>query len=390
LTAGGHTTREASTDPDDRVYERGHPNQVLRFGPFVLLSGQRILLEGGQAVRIAPRALDILMLLLQRAGQVVTREELIAHAWPNTVVAAINLRTQIATLRRLLRDGEPPNCFIVNVVGQGYVFVAEIHLDDSHRSTESVPAPKGWRKHHIPAPLTQLVGRAADLGTLIQLVQSRRLVTIVGAGGVGKTALAIEVASEVRECYKQGVHFVDLSSIGEAALISHSIADALELAVSRQNPIEDLIEYLMENEVLLVIDNCEHLIEAAAEVTERILRGAIRTHVLATSREPLNAHSEWQYRLTSLDFPLTDDGMTAALAKQYSAIQVFAQHAMTSARAFELTDSNAAAISKICRQLDGNPLAIELVATRVSLVGVNELASRLGLLKLVCSQLSRQ
>jgi predicted ATPase/DNA-binding winged helix-turn-helix (wHTH) protein len=361
-----------------KAYERDRPYQALRFGAFVLLPSARILLEGGQALRIGDRALEILMLLLQRAGQVVTKEELIAHAWPNTVVEAINLRVNIAALRRVLRDGKPPNRFIVNVVGQGYVFVAEIHVEDANHSSEIALALGGSRKHHLPALLTRLIGRTADVGTLTALVQSRRLVTIVGAGGVGKTVVAIEVASALREYYKHGACFVDLSSIGDAALISDPFAAALQLAVSRQNPIEDLIAYLREKEMLLVIDNCEHLMEAAAEMVERILHGATRTHVLATSREPLSVRNEWCHRLSGLDFPLTGEGMTAALAKQYSAVQVFEQRATTSVRTFEITDSNAPAISHICRQLDGNPLAIELAAARVSLLGVHELASRLG------------
>ena len=361
-----------------KAYERDRPDQVLRFGPFVLLVTERILLEQGQALRIGDRAFEILTLLLQRAGQVVTKEELIAHAWPNTIVEAINLRVNIAVLRRVLRDGKPPNRFIVNVIGQGYVFVAEIHAEDGNASPEIALALKGSRKHHLPAPLTQLIGRAVDVGILTALVRSHRLVTIVGAGGVGKTVLAIEVAFALRESYKHGVHFVDLSSIGDAALIADSFAAALELAVSRQKPTEDLITYLERKDILLVIDNCEHLLQAAAVVIEGILQRATKVHVLATSREPLNAHNERLHQLASLDCPVTGDGMTAALAKQYSAVQVFERRAMTSARAFALTDSNAPAISHICRQLDGNPLAIELAAARVSLLGVHELASRLG------------
>ena len=361
-----------------KAYERDRLNQAMRFGPFVLLPSERILLEGGRPLRIGDRALKILILLLQRAGQVVTKEELIAQAWPHTVVEAINLRVNIAALRRVLRDGKPPNRFIVNVVGQGYVFVAEIRVEDANGSPDIALALNGARKHHLPAPLTELIGRTADVGTLTALVRSRRLVTIVGAGGVGKTVLAIEVASALGEYYKHGVYFVDLSSIGDAALIADSLAAALGLAVSRQEPIEDLVAYLKEKEILLVIDNCEHLIGAAVEVIERLLEGAIRTHVLATSREPLSAHNEWHHRLAALDCPLTGDGITAALAKQYSAVQVFERRATSSVRTFEITDSNAASISHICRQLDGNPLAIELAAARVSLLGVHELASHLG------------
>jgi predicted ATPase/DNA-binding winged helix-turn-helix (wHTH) protein len=357
--------------------EREGPDQTLHFGRFVLLQNERRLLEGGQELRIGDRALEILMLLVRKAGQVVTKEELIAHAWPNTVVEATNLRVNIATLRRVLRDGTPPNRFIVNVVGQGYVFVAEIRVEDGSDSSEVALALEAPRQRHLPAPLNRLIGRNADVGSLTAIVRVHRLVTIVGAGGVGKTVVAIEVASRLREYFTHGAYFVDLSTIGEAALIADSFGAALRLAVSRQNSVGDLIAYLREKEMLLVIDNCEHLIEAAAGLIDCILKGTTRTHVLATSREPLSAHDEYHYRLASLDFPLPRDSMTAALAKQYSAVQLFELQASAGTRAFELTDSNASAVSQICHQLDGNPLAIELAAARVSLLGVHELATRL-------------
>src|SRR5277367_5633441 len=360
-----------------KAYERDRPYRALRFGPFVLLPSERILLEGGQALRIGDRALEILMLLLQRAGQVVTKKELIAHAWPNTVVEATNLRVNIAALRRVLRDGEPPNRFIVNVVGQGYVFVAEIHAEDGNDPPKAAQALKAPHKHHLPKPLPRLIGRTADISTLAALVRTHRLVSIIGAGGIGKTVLAIEVASALREYFNHGAHFVDLSGIDNATHIADSFAASLQLAVSRQKPVEDLIAHMREKEILLVIDNCEHLIEAAAKVINIILKGVTGTHVLATSREPLNAHEEHCYQLAALDFPLAGDGMSAALAKQYSAVQFFELQAATGAGMFELTDSNAPAISQICRQLDGNPLAIELAAARVNLLGIHELATRL-------------
>jgi predicted ATPase/DNA-binding winged helix-turn-helix (wHTH) protein len=354
------------------------PNRVLRFGPFVLLPGPRMLLEGDHALQLGDRSLDILMLLLQRAGQVVTKEELIAHAWPGGFVEAINLRVHIAALRKVLRDGKPPNRFIVNVVGQGYVFVADVRSDDECSPSEIARGPKGSGTHHLPAPLTPLIGRTAELAALIDLLRSHRLVTIVGAGGVGKTTLAVEVAVQLREYYAHGVHFIDLSSMGDAARIADSIAAALELAISSQPALAELNAYLRSKEALLVIDNCEHLIEAAAKVTVNILEGSPRTRILATSREPLGAPDEWLYRLPPLECPVTGDGMTPASAQRYAAVQLFKQRAETGASAFALSGSNVAAISRICRELDGNPMAIELAAARVSLLGAQELAAHLG------------
>jgi predicted ATPase/DNA-binding winged helix-turn-helix (wHTH) protein len=355
----------------------GRPNRVLRFGPFVLLPSPPRLLEGDHALQISDRSLDILMLLLQRAGQVVSKEELIARAWPGAVVEAINLRVHIAALRKVLRDGKPPNRFIVNVVGQGYVFVADIRSDECNPS-QIAHAFERPRTHHLPVPLTKPVGRTAERTALIDLLRAHRLVTIVGAGGVGKTTLAIEVAVKLREHYSHGAHFIDLSSMGDGTLISDAFAATLELALSSRPAMAELRTYLRSKNMLLVVDNCEHLIEAAAKITVEILEGSPGTRVLATSREPLGTPNERLYRLSPLECPPTDDGLTAASALRYDAVQLFKQRAETSASAFVLSDSNIAAISRICRELDGNPMAIELAAARVSLLGSHELAAHLG------------
>jgi predicted ATPase/DNA-binding winged helix-turn-helix (wHTH) protein len=361
---------------ESKRHTRGGPDRVLRFGPFVLLPSPPVLLEGDHALHISNRSLDILMMLLQRPGQVVSKEELIAHAWPGAIVDAINLRVHIAALRKVLRDGKPPR-FIVNVVGQGYVFVADVRSDDDC-SPEIAQTFKGSRIHHLPAPLTPLIGRDAELTALIDVLRAHRLVTIVGAGGVGKTSLATEVAVRLREYYAHGAHFIDLSSIDDGALIADSFAVGLELAISSQPALAELTAYLRSKEVLLVVDNCEHVIEAAAKVTMEILEESPGTRVLATSREPLDTPNEWLYRLLPLECPATDADLTASSAQRYAAVRLFKQRAETSASAFALSDSNVAAISRMCRELDGNPMAIELAAARVSLLGSHQLAARLG------------
>ena len=361
---------------ESKRHTSGRPDRVLRFGPFVLLPSPPMLLEGDHALHISDRSLDILMMLLQRPGRVISKEELIAHAWPGAVVDAINLRVHIAALRKVLRDGKPPK-FIVNVVGQGYVFVADVRGDDGC-SPAIARTFKGSRAHHLPAPLTPLIGRDAELTALMDVLRARRLVTIVGAGGVGKTALAVDAAAKLRESYAHGAHFIDLSSIDDGTLIADSFTVGLELDISRQTAFAELTAYLRSKEVLLVVDNCEHVIEAAARVITEILEQSPGTRVLATSREPLGAPNEWLYRLLPLEFPLIDADLTASSAQRYAAVRLFKQRAETSASAFALSDSNVAAISSICRELEGNPMAIELAAARVSLLGSHQLAARLG------------
>ena len=350
---------------------------VLRFGSFQLHRNQRLLLDGNQPVAIGSRALEILIALVDRAGQVVTKEELIAHAWPQTIVEETNLRVHIAALRRVLGDdGQTANRYILNVVGRGYSFVSPVtvHVDAAIRGPAFVlPAPS----RQFPLPLSQVIGREEDVAKITALVRARRLITILGGGGLGKTTLAVTSAIQLNDTFPDGAYFVDLAAVSDPSLISNAFVAVLGLAVDRDDPTADLLAFFGEKRLLLVLDNCEHVIDAAAKMTECILKGAAHIHILATSREPLSAEGESQYQLGELFIIKYLDATTATAAKQYAAVQMFVERAMTSTRGFELTDSNASAVSRICTRLDGNPLAIELAAARLSLLGVHELAERL-------------
>ena len=350
--------------------------EVLRFGSFALYRNERLLLDGTEPMPIGSRALEILIALVDRAGQVVSKEELIAQVWPQTIVEETNLRVHIAALRRALGDGQTPNRYILNVVGRGYSFVSPVKVDvESGAQRPSVVALLPRR--HFPLPLSAVLGRDEDVVKLVSLLKTRRLITILGGGGLGKTTLALATASQLSEAFSEGSYFVDLAGICDPLLISNAFVAALGLTVDNDDPITDLLAFFQDRRMLLVLDNCEHVIEAAAKIAEDILKGAAHVHILATSREPLRAEGEHQYQLAHLDVPTNLEAITASSAIGFPAIQMFVERAKSSTRVFDLTDSNAAAVSRICQRLDGNPLAIELAAARLNSLGVHELAERL-------------
>ncbi len=350
--------------------------QTHQFGHFRLIPSQRLLINSGNQVRIGARALDILILLIERAGSVVTKGELIAHVWPDTVVEEINLRVSIAALRRALGDDEADHRYIANVVGRGYSFVASV-TRDTVRPTQVGSACKTPGKFDLPVQRTRMVGREADVNVLTELLQSRRLVTIVGTGGVGKSTLALEVGCQVIARYTDGACLVELGAISDSARVPHSLATAIGLTVSVDYPVRDLVGFLRDKHMLIVLDNCEHVIAAAAALIEAILKGAHQVQILATSRERLSIDGEWHHRLSPLKVPTESSRMTALLARDFTAIQLFMERAVSNTPSFALSDANARIVAHICQRLDGIPLALELAAARVNLLGIRELAARL-------------
>jgi predicted ATPase/DNA-binding winged helix-turn-helix (wHTH) protein len=355
----------------------GIPEKVLTFGPFQLFRSQRILRQGSKTVRLGDRALDILIALVDRAGEIVSKNELLHYAWPDTVVEENNLRVHIAAIRKILGDGHGGERYIVNVARRGYRFVAtvsRIDLSPPDSETDATDATSGTV---LPAPLTRIVGRDDTIRALVAQVPRRRLVTIVGPGGVGKTTVAIAVAEQVAGSF-QRVSFVDLSAVEDPAQVHSVLETAIGFSALKDDPIGSLIAYLMDASILIVLDNCEHVIAYVAELVERILRATSRMSILATSREPLLAEGEYVYNLEPLLSPSDSTRLLAESALSFSAVQLFVERAMNGLEGFDLTDANANAVVAICRRLDGIPLAIELVAARVGLLGMHALGNDLG------------
>lgn len=315
------------------------------FGPFVLIPARRLLLEEGAPVRIGKRALDLLTVFVQQQGSVLSKDELIAHAWPDSVVEEGNLKVNIAALRRLLRDDFGESQYIATVIGRGYRFTAPVQRT----------------QNNLPARTQPIFGRQTVIASILKDLETCRLVSIVGPGGVGKTTVALAVAREA--AYEDGACFVDLSGIHDD---SHVVA-----AIGA-------LDALRNRKLLLLLDNCEHVIDAAARCADQILTQAKQVRLLATSRESLCVKGERVRTLSGIATPPAATHMRAEAALEFGAVQLFVDHATRSCRTFALSDANASTVSEICRRLDGIALAIERVARRVGTLGVDDLLDYIG------------
>lgn len=347
--------------------------RVISFGPFRLLPARRILLDGDKPLRLGNRALDILLTLIERAGDAVSKDELIARVWPHTTVEESNLKVQVAALRRAIGDGRNHNRFILTVPGQGYCFNAPILSIETN--TDALPPPQ--RAHNLPATLTRPIGRGEVVGKIAAQSRRQRLLTIVGPGGVGKTTLAIELAEELLVVHEQGVWLVDFAPLSDPRLVPSALASVLGLEVRTDDLVPALLASLKDKQMLLVFDNCDRVIDAAAALATAILSGTPRVHILATSRESLRIEGEHIHRLRPLASPPAGSWPTATEALAFPAVQLFVERAEASLGEFDLSDVDAPLVADICTKLDGLPLAIELAAARIEAFGLQGLASRL-------------
>jgi predicted ATPase len=266
------------------------------------------------------------------------------------------------------------------VIGRGYSFVESV-IWESDPTSESTapptPTPPARSARDFPIPLARIIGRGDDIDLVISTLPRHRFLTILGTGGVGKSALVQAAGFALRERYRHGAYLVDLATIADAAALPVSLALAMGITVSVNDPMMDLCLRLRDRQILVVLDNCDHLISAAAKLVECLLQSAPEAHILASSREPLGAQGEWQHRLHPLALPEKTESISAAATRSYPAVELFVERAARGAQAFELTDSNGPVVSNICRRLDGVPLALELAAARVSVLGIQGLAARL-------------
>lgn len=346
----------------------------VHFGPYQVHPRQRLVLEAGQPLRLGRRAVEILLVLLEHAGQVVSKQQLIARVWPKSVVEDTNLRVHVAALRKALGDGQAGQRYIVTVAQRGYSFVAPVSLEPLEQLAR-IPHPS--LAGNLPLPRTRMIGRQALVDSLVEQLPRKRFITLVGTGGIGKTTVALQVAERLIGHYRDGTYLLDLAALNDPAMIAPDLCALLDLPRHDGDPLDAIARQVKERHLLLVIDNCEHLIDTIAQLSETLLRGAPHLHILATSREGLRAEGEHVQHLDSLAFPPRETPIEGYPALEYPALQLFAERALASHDGFELTDQDVPRVIDICQRLDGIPLAIELAAAQVGRFGLVELQRQL-------------
>jgi predicted ATPase/DNA-binding winged helix-turn-helix (wHTH) protein len=352
------------------------PGDVISFGPFSLFAMGRLLKRADEAIPLGGRALDVLIALTERAGELVSYRELISIAWPNVTVDEANLRVQIATLRKALGDGDDGARYISNVAGRGYCFVAPVSRSMGPPIKAEANAD-GERPSKLPPRLARIVGRDEAVRAVSEQLAMGRFVSIVGPGGIGKTTVAVSVAHALLNGFSGAVFFVDLSALTNPQLVPTSVASALGFMVQAHDPFGSLVAFLGDKKILLILDNCEHVIDSAAALAERVVSEAPHAHILATSREALRVEGERVHLLYSLDCPPGHADLTAAEVLRYPAAQLFMERAAAGGYSVTLSDVEAPIVATICRRLDGIALAIELAASRAGSLGIRGIAELL-------------
>ncbi|WP_122316445.1 winged helix-turn-helix domain-containing protein [Pseudomonas cichorii] len=345
-----------------------HNDSILRFGPYVFHVAQRLVMQDDVALRVGGRALDILQVLVEQAGSVVGKDALIARVWHNSVVEDINLRVQVAALRRALGDGRNGQRYIETVPQRGYCFVARVeHVEADNQMSIEPPAPR----HNLPVRLTPVIGRDEVVGRIVRQLPGRRFMTLVGPGGIGKSAVAGRVSEALLRHYPDGVWNIDFSTPDGAQQVAAQLVAALGFA--RQLPLNGLVAALAGRRALLIFDGCEHQPESARRWAQSLLPDCQHLSILATSRQPLLAAGESVLRLSGLAIAPND----AQDAMAYAAMQLFVRRARACQQDFVLREQDVPVVGDICRRLDGIPLAIELAAARINVFGLTGLQARL-------------
>lgn len=347
---------------------------LYEIGPLQLDSEACVLTHAGTPVALGARGVAVLTALVGRANEYVPKAAIMDAAWPGRVVEEANIAVQISAIRRALSQAPGGEGWIETLARRGYRFVGPVVAMASRRSEAPVSAI--GERSNLPQMLTSFVGRDEDLAAVDALIKRHRLITITGAGGIGKTRLVQQLLHQRIEVCEHGVAWIDLSGLSDATLVTSEIANALGLQIGNADPLNGLVAALKPKSILLALDNAEHLIDEVAKVVQALASRTRGVRILVTTQMPLKLIGEQVFRLGPLPVPASD--VTSAEAMKFGAVRLFVARASESDRNFVLTSQNLPAVIDICRDLDGLALAIEMAAARVSLLGVTQVAASLG------------
>src|ERR1700730_6523363 len=361
---------------DAMIATAARAREVVSFGPFSLIASERLLTKDGAPIELSARALDILVVLLSHPNEIVGKKELLAQVWPDVIVEEGSLRFHMTYLRKALGDGKAGARYIATLPGRGYCFVAPVSRSAGQRGDTPIVASI-FPHANLPSRQSRVVGRDEDILKLSAQLNASRFVSIVGAGGVGKPTVAIAVGHHLLDAFSGALLFVDLGMLSDPGLVTAGMASMLGLSVQSNDATPSLIAYLRNKRILLILDTCEHLVEAVAPLAASIIDAAPQVHILATSRAALRVEGEHIYRLDVLACPTDDPGLTAAVVQTFPATQLFVERAVASGARLDVSDAEAPIVASICRKLDGVALAIELAARRVESYGLQQTAAHL-------------
>ena len=343
------------------------------FGEFEVDAAVYEVRQAGTRIRLSRQPMEILLLLLERRQELVSRDEMAKRLWSPEVFTDpdAGIHTAILKIRQALGDSRDAPRYVETVPGKGYRFVGEVEVTGRQESEAGTA-----RRHNLPAELTSFVGRETELLEVPRILAASRLVSLTGAGGVGKTRLAVRMAAGLVGEFADGVWIVDLSPLTVPDLLAQTVATTLGIREGGQRSARDvLLDALHTRHLLLVLDTCEHLVESCALLADDLLRRAPQVQLLVTSREALGVPGETIYRVGSLSLP--DLALEGREPIEADAARLFVDRARAVDPDFRCTASNAEAIARVCHRLDGIPLAIELAAARVTVLSPEQIEARL-------------
>jgi predicted ATPase/DNA-binding winged helix-turn-helix (wHTH) protein len=350
------------------VVERGY-----RFAAFRFFPGLRCLLRDDNTVPLSPRTMSVLAALIEHHGELVTKDDLLTEVWHGTSIDENNLVTHVSALRKVLGRKA-----IATIHGKGYRFAAAVEQLPAPAVSQERTAAQQTQANsatNLPKHLTRLIGRDVQAIELKALIGQKRLVTLAGPSGIGKTRLAVDLGRRLKDLFPDGVSLIDLAPLNDPAGVASAAATALGVQLrGGDSPVKSIAAAIGQRRALLIFDNCEYLASTVAELIEGLLLRAPGLSVLATSQETLRLSAEQIYRLSALELPPS----SATEISGFGAVELFLERARAVDPSFRLNGGNAATVAEICRRLDGIPLALEMAAARLPLLGLEGLRAGLG------------